>query len=158
MKNTKCSQCGLVNWADDETCKRCGWQLDWQYNPPPQFDSAAPEPDQLFSSSLTFLLAVLLLAIAAFLSHRVFHVIDLETAKTVAVITMLGGIGLYILAHLWLLLRIFEQSAVWGIATLFIPLAGLIAVSKFWEKTRRSFIGQLLCVGIVLVGSQIAPR
>ncbi|MBV9926393.1 MAG: hypothetical protein JOZ96_15345 [Acidobacteria bacterium] len=158
MSNTKCPQCGLVNWSDAVACKRCGWQLDWQYRPASQFDSAAPEPEPLFSSTLTFLTAILLLAVAAFLSHRVFHVIDLETAKIAAVITMTGGIGLLILTHLWLVLRIFEQSASWGVATLCVPLAGLVAVTKFWEKTRRSFIGQLLCVGIVLVGSQIVPR
>jgi hypothetical protein len=140
------------------TCKRCGWQLEWQHGPMPKPYSAATEPEPLFSGGLRFLTAILLLAIAAFLSYRVFHAMELERAKVVAVVVMLLGIALLILAHLWLLLRIFEQSAVWGIAALVIPLVGLIAVAKFWENTRRSFIGQLLCVGIILVGSQIVPR
>jgi hypothetical protein len=157
MSNIKCSQCGLVNWSSATTCGRCGWQLDWRHSPTATPYSAAAEPAPLFSSLLTFLTAILLLAIAAFLSYRVFDAIDLETAKMAAMITIFGGFVLYILAHLWLLLRIFEQSVAWGLAALFVPLAGLFAVAKFWENTKRSFIGQLICVGIIMVGSQIVP-
>jgi len=33
-----------------------------------------------------------------------------------------------------------------------VPLVGLIAVAQFWEKTKRSFVGQVVCVGILFVG------
>jgi hypothetical protein len=73
------------------------------------------------------------------------------------VIFMFTGMALTVLAHLWLLVRIFEQSTAWGLASLFIPWVGLFAIAKFWEKTRRSFVAQLVCIGIAFVGFYIAP-
>jgi hypothetical protein len=40
----------------------------------------------------------------------------------------------------------------WGLASLFLPIVGLVAVIQFWEKTKRSFVGQMVCAGIVFVG------
>jgi hypothetical protein len=62
------------------------------------------------------------------------------------------GLLLLFLTHIWLLIRIFEQSVGWGLASLFIPAACYIAIGKFWEKTKRSFVGQMVCVGIFFVG------
>jgi len=115
------------------------------------------EAQPLFSSGLQFLTIILALASVAFLSSRVFQLITGDTATMFAVIFMFGGMALLLLTHLWLLARIFQESIGWGLGTLFIPLVGLFAIAKFWEKTRRSFIGQVICMGIILVGYQIGP-
>ncbi len=153
MSNTKCARCGLVNWPNDVTCRRCGCELRGQYAPEPA--CAAREP--LFTPGLNFIAAVLVLTFAAFVSSRVLDLLDPETAKVLAAITVLCGIGLLLITQLWLMVRIFEQSMAWGVASLFVPLAQLVAVVKFWEKTRRSFIGHLLCLGIIVVGVMIVP-
>lgn len=159
MSNPKCSQCGLVNWSSATTCKRCSWDLELKWRPEymPESDPAAAGPAPLFSGILTFFVAVLMLALVACLLSRVFHAFDPETARVVAMFILLGGILLMAFANLWMLFRIFEQSVLWGLATLCIPLAGLFAIAKFWETTKRSFVGQLLCMGIVLLGIEIVP-
>jgi hypothetical protein len=80
-----------------------------------------------------------------------------EAAQILAITFMFTGMALMVLAHLWLLVRIFGQSTAWGLASLFIPWVGLFAIAKFWDKTRRSFVAQLVCIGIAFVGYQIVP-
>ena len=59
------------------------------------------------------------------------------------------------MTHIWLLLRIFDQSIGWGLASLFIPIVMLIAVAQFWQKTKHSFVGQFICAAIIIVGGAI---
>ena len=158
MNNIKCAQCGLVSWSSEVECRRCGSLLTVQDMSAEQFAfDTQPEAQPLFSGALKFLTAILVLASVAFLLSRVFQLIDGNTAMMFAVIFMFSGMALLLLTHLWLLTRIFQESIGWGLGTLFIPLVGLFAIAKFWEKTRRSFLGQLICMGIILVGYQIAP-
>ena len=156
--NIKCAQCGLVNWSTEVECKRCRSLLTVQGKSAQDnyFDNDH-QPQRFFSSGLQLLTVILGLATVAFFSSRVFELLDGETAKLVAVIFFFSGIVLLLLTHLWLLVRIFEQSVGWGLGALLIPLIGLFAVAKFWDNTKRSFVGQLVCLGIVMVGYQIAP-
>jgi hypothetical protein len=154
MNNIKCAQCGLVSWSTEVECKRCGSLLTVQDKPAQNPDFGASEPKPLFSGALKVLTVILAFATVAFLFSRVFHLIDRDTGMKLAVIFMLGGMALTLLAHLWLLARIFEQSIAWGFGTLFISLVGLFAVAKFWEKTRRSFVSQMVCLAIAFMGSQ----
>jgi hypothetical protein len=156
MNNVKCAQCGLVNWSTEVECKRCGSLLTVQGKSEPNIEIDT-ESKPFLSGGLKFLTAILALATLTLLLSRVFDLLDPETAAVFAVIFMLAGIALLLLTHIWLLVRIFEQSIAWGLGALFLPLVGLIAVAKFWDKTRRSFVGQLVCMGIMLVASQIMP-
>ena len=88
---------------------------------------------------------------------RVFHVMPNDVTAMLAIVAIVVGMLLYIAAHIWLLVRIFQQSIGWGICTLLIPWAGLFAIAKFWQHTRRSFVAQLLCVGIVIMGFLMVP-
>jgi hypothetical protein len=115
------------------------------------------ENHALLSGGLKSLLAVLVLATVALLISRVFQVITPELAAMIAACFVLAGVALGIFTHIWLLVRIFEQSIGWGFGALFIPLVGLIAVAMFWEKTKRSFVGQMVCVAIVVVGYLMVP-
>ena len=157
MNNIKCTQCGLVNWSSEVECKRCGSLLTVQEKLAQQLHLDTPESKPLLSGGLKFLIAILAIATLALFLSRVLELLDGQTATLFAVIFMFGGIVLSILTHIWLLVRIFEQSIAWGFGTLFLPFVGLIAVGKFWEKTKRSFVGQLVCTGIILVGYHIVP-
>lgn len=162
MSNIKCPQCGLMNWATDAECKRCQYLLQTQdtqdYSKPHRDPSLSLESQPLFSGVIKVLTAILALGIVALLSTMVLHLLDQDTTTAIGAIFMLGGMALYLLAHIWLVVRIFEQSVAWGLGSFFIPLVGLFAVAKFWEKTKRSFVGQFLCLGISYLGYLMVDR
>ena len=153
MSNIKCPQCGLVNWATEANCKRCKSLLDTQNHAEPEHaTSPGLEGQPLFSGVVKVLTAILALATVGLLFFKIFHPFGTDTTTGIAVIFMLVGFLLAVIASIWTVVRIFEQSIWWGLAALFIPFAGLFAIARFWENTKRSFVGQLLCLGIGLVG------
>ncbi|MEA2204087.1 MAG: hypothetical protein QOE77_863 [Blastocatellia bacterium] len=157
MNSIKCLQCGIVNWSADVECKRCGSLLTVQAKAAQVYASDPVESKGFFSGGIMVLIGVLAFAALTVVLSRVFQLIQGETAQIFAITFMFTGMALTVLAHLWLLVRIFEQSTGWGLASLFIPWVGLFAIAKFWEKTRRSFVAQLVCMGIAFVGYQIVP-
>lgn len=165
MNSIKCPDCGLVNFATASECKRCHMSfaaaqepVDGQYaNAPyqgywPQSPVYEEKGPKVFSGGVVFLTGILIVAFALLVMQQAFHPFDADTAKGVGGVLGLVGVLLLFLTHIWLLIRIFEQSVGWGLASLFLPLVGLIAVAQFWEKTKRSFVGQMVCVGILFVG------
>ena len=153
MSNIKCSKCGLVNWVTETNCRRCQSLLDAQDYSKPQYDpSLSLERQPLFSGVVKVLTAILALGTVALLFFRIFHPFDKDTTLGIAVIFMLVGMAVGCIAGIWTVVRIFEQSIWWGLAALFIPFAGLFAIARFWEKTKRSFVGQMICIGIMFVG------
>ena len=83
--------------------------------------------------------------------------IEGDAALMAAATFMLCGAVFGILTQFCLLVRIFQQSIGWGLATLFIPFAGLVAIVMFWENTRRSFLGYMVCMGIMIAGYCMLP-
>lgn len=156
MNSVKCFECGLVNWSGEIECKRCGALLTVQEIRAQQLINIAPEPKPFFNRALQFLTALMVVALVLVGVSRLLH-FDKETATPVAVLFMMFGLVLVVLTHIWLLFRIFEQSIGWGLLSLGLPVAGLIAVFMFWEHTKRSFVGQFMCFGIVFISSLIAP-
>ncbi|HSS19016.1 MAG TPA: hypothetical protein VLL54_02985 [Pyrinomonadaceae bacterium] len=149
MSNIKCSECGLVNWADQVECKRCQALLTVQEKVAAQL-IGGPEEKPFFTRGLTLLTGLLVFAILSAIVSRVFGLEKSDVAKMIAIMLMFSGSLLMLLAHVWLLIRIFEQSIGWGLGALFVPLVGLVAIVKFWENTKRSFVSQLVCVGIMI--------
>ena len=160
MSSIKCSHCGLVNFSTSDECKRCGAALHApadnehfaeEHNP---YWRSMPEPkkEPFFSGIVVVLTGILIISAVVFLIQQVGHPFNPEAARSVgAIFALIGGV-LYLLTHIWLLIRIFEQSIGWGIASLCLPFAILAAAGKFWDKTRRSFVGQLISVGMIFVG------
>lgn len=157
MSSMKCPQCGLVNWSTSENCKRCGTAVHAEYESwkPTEVETDQPKTEPLFSGGVKVLTAILGLTIIVLAVQRAFNIMDESTANGIAVVFVLSGLALLTISHLWLLVRIFQQSTSWGLGALFIPVVGLIAVGRFWEKTKRSFVGLLICCGIVFAGSMI---
>jgi NADH:ubiquinone oxidoreductase subunit K len=153
-----------VNWSTSEACKRCNEpifseaqddQFDARedaYYRQPSAQQFEPANERFFSGGVVLLTGMLIVAAVLFLIQQVGHPFDRETARGIGGIVGLMGFGLMFLAHIWLMIRIFEQSIGWGFASLCIPFVVLAAVAKFWLKTRRSFVGQMICVAIMLTG------
>ena len=157
MNKIKCAQCGLVNWSTEIECKRCGSLLTVQEKLGRNVHLETSEPKRLFSGVIKFLTATLVLAILGLLVTRVVPVINGEAAMMVAMMFMITGLGFAILIKFCLIVRIFQQSVGWGLGSLFVPFVGLIAVVKFWETTRRSVVGYMVCMGIIFAAYCMLP-
>src|SRR5262245_28134835 len=132
MNSVKCPQCGLVNWSENTDCKRCGTSLNADYQPlendyQPRTDYSIPAPQEkpIFSGGINLLFGVLGLAAVMWLAQALLHPFPQDLAKLIAACFALAGLALLVVAHLWLLVRIFEQSVGWGLASLCIPIAML---------------------------------
>ena len=156
MNSIKCARCGMVNWSSEVECRKCGSLLTVQEKLARNAEVKTPESKALFSGVIKFLTLTLVLA-AVGLVLSMLNVINGDAAIMVAVTFMLVGVAFAFLTQLCLIVRIFQQSVGWGIGTLFIPLVGLIAVAVFWEKTRRSFLGHMICLGIMFARYFIMP-
>ncbi|MEN8162911.1 MAG: hypothetical protein ABFS37_02185 [Acidobacteriota bacterium] len=58
------------------------------------------------------------------------------------VMMVVGGL-ISLAAFVWLLVIAFRESAVWGLACLFIPLAVVVYALKFWDEAKMPFFGIL---------------
>jgi len=70
------------------------------------------------------------------------------------VVSLVGGI--------WLLVKAFQTSILWGLGSIFVPFVSLIFVITHWEIARRPFLislggAVLLIIGSVLSGSALYP-
>jgi len=156
MNNIKCIDCGLVNWASDIECRRCGSLLTVQEKRAQILALEQSEAKPFLTSGLQLLLVLLGLELVVGLVSQIFQ-LPTDLAAGASLIAVAIGFLLLIVCHIWLLARIFEQSVAWGLGALFVPLVGIIAIGKFWEHTKRSFVGQLICVGIVLMAMLFLP-
>jgi len=164
MNSIKCPECGLVNFATASECKRChmsfvseqeSYDAQYQSSEFQEYwsqDTGAEKKQRVFSGGVLVLIGILGLGFAVLILQQALHPFDADTAKGVGVFLALAGILLMFVTHIWLLYRIFEQSIGWGLASIFLPIVGLVAVIQFWDKTKRSFVGQMVCAGIVFVG------
>ena len=66
---------------------------------------------------------------------------------------MLIGYAIAFIGYIWLLVVIFQNSILWGLGSIVIPLVGLIFVAMNWEDTKKPFLTQLGGVGIAIVGA-----
>lgn len=155
MDSIKCHQCGLVSWPDSESnsCKRCGspvWQKN-DYGAGFTFDGKRDET-ALFSGIIRFLTFALGAAVLVLIALRALNLGGTDIAKFIGLPIAVLGFGIMAAMGIWFLARVFGESVGWGLAVLFLPFGGLVALIKFWDRTHRPFIGHLLCVGIAFSG------
>lgn len=154
MDSVKCRECGFESWLTNAgQCRRCGAQLGAAYQKFPARYVIDKEEriEPIFSGAVKVLSIMLGFTTLICLAQQIFHPFAPDTAKGVAVFFALPGVLLLVLTHIWLLIRIFEQSIGWGFASLFLPIVGLIAVIHFWEKTSG-----LLSVSLSALGSSFS--
>ena len=157
MNSIKCSECGLVNWSTSSECRRCGALIGADSRNVRSRYSIDKDVrvEPLFSTGIKLLSAMLAVTTVICLAQQAFQPLSPPMAKEIAVWLAVPALGLYVLAHIWLLIRVFEQSVGWGLASLIFPIALLMAVARYWEKTKRSFVGQCICVATFVIGMAI---
>lgn len=157
MESIKCPECGLVNWSTSAECRRCGALIaaDPQQRPARYAIVKEVRVEPLFSTGIKLLSLMLALTTVICLVQQVVQPLSTDMAKEIAVYLALPALGLFGIAHIWLLFRIFEQSVGWGVAAFLFPLALLFAVANFWHETKRSFVGQCICLTTFFVALAI---
>jgi hypothetical protein len=71
----------------------------------------------------------------------------------IAGVVLVGLTGLALLVFgIQILVRAFKTSIVWGLVSLFVPLAVFVFVIKHWAETRKPFLLSLACIPVQLVG------
>lgn len=71
---------------------------------------------------------------------------------------MLGvGVLGMVVCGIWLLIIAFQKHILWGLATIFVPFAGLVFVCMNWNRTAAPFLINLLAVGLYLGGMFTNP-
>ena len=71
---------------------------------------------------------------------------------------ILMGIGWLAAAigGIWIVVIAFQESVLWGLGSLFIPLVALIYVVMHWENTKKPFLIELGGVALAVVGGVLA--
>src|SRR4026207_632575 len=133
MKSIKCPECGLVNWSTSSECRRCGALIGADFENAPSRYSIDKEVrvEPLFSTGIKLLSAMLAVTTVMCVAQQSLHPLSTDMARELAVYLALAAMGLFALAHIWCVIRIFEQSLGWGVAALFLPFAMLLAVGRF---------------------------
>ena len=157
MNSIKCSECHLVNWSTSSECRRCGALIGAGNQGARSRSSIDKEVrvEPLFSTGIKLLSALLAVTTIICLAQQGFHPLPTDMAREIAVYLALPALGLFALAHLWCVIRIFEQSLGWGVASLFLPFAMLLAIGRFWQRTKHSFTAQCICMLTFFVGMAI---
>lgn len=74
---------------------------------------------------------------------------------TAGLILLITGALLVSLSAIVLRWNAFRKSIGWGCACMFLPLADIVFVVRFWHTTRRLFLGQLAGTLAMLAGAGI---
>lgn len=70
---------------------------------------------------------------------------------------VIAGAVLYLIGGFWLLIKAFQESILWGLGSLFIPLVGLFFAILHWADCKKPFLYGVLGLGLIIVGAAIAP-
>jgi hypothetical protein len=71
-----------------------------------------------------------------------------------AACVILLGFGLILIGAAWFLISAFQESILWGLGVVFIPLVWLAFLIVEWPAARRPFLWQL--TGLILVIGGVA--
>jgi hypothetical protein len=68
----------------------------------------------------------------------------------VGLVLLVAGAGIVTVMGIWLLVKAFQKSVLWGLGYLFVPFVNLVFVILHWEDTKKPFL--YLLGGAVLMG------
>ncbi len=78
--------------------------------------------------------------------------------EILAILGLLVGIGLSIIGGLWLLVKMFTESILWGLAGLFCGgIASLVFVIMYWEDAKSPFLMNLGGAALVFICLMASP-
>ncbi|MGH9462370.1 MAG: hypothetical protein ACRD1X_14205 [Vicinamibacteria bacterium] len=78
--------------------------------------------------------------------------------EAMALVLLIVGVLVMGITGIWLLVKAFQTSILWGLGYLFVPFVSLIFVVMYWNDTKKPFLYMLgglalFAVGMVLGGS-----
>ncbi len=68
-----------------------------------------------------------------------------------------GGLLVYFICAIILLVVAFRQHVLWALAVLFLPLGSLIFTCIHWTEARGAFLGKIAGVVMLIVGFVVSP-
>lgn len=129
----KCRQCGMINWATDESCRRCHQLLG-------RFKSSTEtsiSPNRFYLCLIIFITALVIPLLVA--------KVNLEVAAGLAGFSILAALVIWLYCNVSLWVAMFRVSIVWGLAGIFLaPLSTLLFAVMYWDRARSRIIGMLM--------------
>ncbi len=151
----KCPHCGLVNFGDSETCRRCRQILPapWEAASAPAASTSSPRRPRRAGRSTSggakvalFLIAAA--GVAAFAAHSAGG--DLAHGTSIGLIA-LGVLAIFVGALL-LWVAAFQEGIAWGLLCL-LPFGGLIFLVTHWDAGKVPLTFQGVGVLFLLFGA-----
>ena len=71
------------------------------------------------------------------------------------VLSVVGSIAMLVFS-VQILIKAFQTSVGWGIASLLLPFAILVFVAKHWEATKTPFLRSLMAMVVVVIGTGLS--
>jgi hypothetical protein len=71
----------------------------------------------------------------------------------IGVVLVLIGLVIALVGGVWLLIKAFQTSILWGLGSMFVPFVSLIFVFTHWEIAKRPFLISLAGAVFIIVGS-----
>ncbi|WP_170113014.1 hypothetical protein [Ahniella affigens] len=68
-------------------------------------------------------------------------------------ILMIVGIGLALVGGLWLLVKAFQTSILWGLGCLFLAPVQLVFIIMHWDVAKKPFLYYLAGIVIMVIGT-----
>jgi hypothetical protein len=147
----RCRQCGVVNWATDENCRRCHQLLN----------GTSPANAGESSTKSYIYLSIFIAALAIpFLIGRA----NPATGDDLGLFFVLAALGVMIVCNLLLLFEMFRVSILWGVAGFFLsPLSTLLFIAKYWNQSKgkvfTSLAAMVYCIIMIAgVGQMNKPK
>jgi hypothetical protein len=63
-----------------------------------------------------------------------------------------------LVASIWFLVAAFRESILWGLAILFLPVAGIVFLIMHWDEVRTPFLLNLLAIMLFVISFFVLPR
>ena len=76
--------------------------------------------------------------------------------EALAACVILVGLGLVFIGAIWFVVAAFQESILWGLGVLFVPLVPLIFLIAEWPVAKRPFFWQLWGILFVIGGVVLA--
>ena len=73
------------------------------------------------------------------------------------ILIVVGG-ALYLIGIIWLLIKAFQESILWGLGSLLIPFVGLIFAILHWAECKKPFFYALAGLVLLILGGVMAPH
>jgi peptidoglycan/LPS O-acetylase OafA/YrhL len=141
----RCRQCGMINWATDEHCRRCHQSLKRPESP----DGSGVSPNRFYLYLIIYIAAV---ALPFFVGAS-----NPSAGDDLAFFFVMAAFAILIISNLLLTIEMFRVSILWGFAGLFLsPISTLLFIANYWDRSKSKIftnVAALAYIVIMVVGT-----